>query len=247
MSRRLAVATAAVALLGALVSALALRPVSSSAVSAVSSPAAVGTAGPRTAAGSPYRFTTELSGKPLRWNPCLPIHWQFRAAGAPAGGRAAVTQAVARIAQASGTRWVFDGIVTSAPTSGWLPQTNDANRPVLIGWTDAAHSDLLRGRPASVIGMTRTAWFGLTTGTVTVASIQGAVIALNRAARLPATGPASWKTATLHELGHVMGLGHAGSSRELMYPVLQRSLNDLQPGDLRGLAKVGRPAGCISA
>ncbi len=247
MSRRLAVAAGALALLSALVPAVASRAGSGSAVASVSGPAAVVAAAPRSAAGALYRFTTVLSGKPIRWNPCLPIHWQFRAAGAPAGGRAVVTQAVARIAQATGTRWVFDGVVASAPTSAWLPQTSDAHRPVLIGWTDSAHSDLLRGQPGGVLGVTRTAWFGLSTGTVTIASIQGAVIALNRAARLPATGPASWRTATLHELGHAMGLDHAGSSAELMYPVLQRSLTDLQAGDLRGLAKVGRPAGCISA
>jgi hypothetical protein len=31
-----------------------------------------------------------------------------------------------------------------------------------------------------------------------------------------------------------------------MYPVLQRNVADLQSGDLQGLAKVGRPAGCLA-
>ena len=50
----------------------------------------------------------------------------------------------------------------------------------------------------------------------------------------------------LHELTHAMGLNHAGSSAQLMYPVLQRNLTDLQGGDLQGLSKVGRAAGCIT-
>ncbi len=209
-------------------------------------PDGVAAGAPRSAAGSPYRFTTLLSGQPVRWNPCTPIHWQFRAAGAPAGGRAVVTQAVARIARATGTQWVFDGVVTTAPSTAWLPDSLDNIRPVLIGWTDAAHSDLLRGQAARTLGVTRTAWFAVTTDGVTVASIRAAVVALDRRNRLPSNGPVSWKTVVLHELGHAVGLDHAGSSAELMYPVLQRSLSDLQRGDLQGLARVGRPAGCIS-
>jgi hypothetical protein len=43
-----------------------------------------------------------------------------------------------------------------------------------------------------------------------------------------------------------MGLDHAANSRQLLYPILQRGLTDLQSGDLQGLAKVGRQAGCVT-
>jgi hypothetical protein len=204
----------------------------------------VAAAAPRSATGTAYAFETVLRGKPVRWNPCAAIHWQFRGTGAPSGGKAVITSAVARIAQATGTRWVFDGVVTAAPTSGWLPTSEQTIRPVLIGWTDAAHSDLLRGQPKGVLGMTRTAWFGWTDNGAPQGAIRAAVIALDRTDSLPSTGPVSWKTVALHELGHAMGLDHAGSSRQLMYAVLQRNLADLQSGDLQGLSKVGRPAGC---
>jgi len=68
----------------------------------------------------------------------------------------------------------------------------------------------------------------------------------NMTDRLPLTGRSSWSAVTLHELGHAMGLAHAGSSRQLMYPVLQPSLTALQSGDLTGLARVGRGEGCIN-
>ena len=54
-----------------------------------------------------------------------------------------------------------------------------------------------------------------------------------------------WKAVPLHELGHVMGLDHAGTSRRLMYPVLLANLTDLQAGDLTGLSRLGRSAGCV--
>ena len=45
---------------------------------------------------------------------------------------------------------------------------------------------------------------------------------------------------------HAMGLDHAGSSKQLMYPVLSRTLTGLQAGDLEGLRRVGQAAGCTT-
>ncbi len=207
---------------------------------------AVAAAAPHVVYGSSYRISTILSGKAVRWNPCAAIHWQFRTADAPSWGLTLTRQAVARIAQVTGTRWVYDGAVSTAPSSAWLPHSPGGARPVLIGWTDGAHSDLLRGRASTVLAVTRTAWFGVVRNGVTTAAIKAAVIALDRSDRLPVTGGASWKAVLLHELGHAMGLDHAGSSAQLMYPVLQRNLPDLQSGDLLGLSKVGARLGCVN-
>jgi hypothetical protein len=198
-----------------------------------------------TAAGSPYSFTAVSQGRPIRWDPCTPIHWKYRSAGQVVGGFTQVVRAVARIARATGTTWVYDGAVSTAPTSAWLPTTTSSLPPVLIGWTTAAHSDLLRGQSPGVLGVTRTSWFSVTRGSTTTTAIRGAVLALNQSKHLPLTGPMSWYTVALHELSHAMGLGHASSARELMYPVIQPGLRDLQAGDLVGLARVGRSEGCI--
>jgi hypothetical protein len=51
----------------------------------------------------------------------------------------------------------------------------------------------------------------------------------------------------LHELGHAMGLGHVTDLRQQMYPTLRSaSPNGLAAGDLAGLARVGRGAGCVN-
>jgi len=48
----------------------------------------------------------------------------------------------------------------------------------------------------------------------------------------------------LHELGHVMGLGHAKQDGELMQPS-GGGVTGFGPGDLEGLRELGRSAGCL--
>ena len=141
---------------------------------------------------------------------------------------------------------MYDGTTTSTPTSAWLPKSDPAITPLLIGYTDAAHSDLLKGQPSAVAGMTRTLTFSypLATGRSTSA-IRAAVIALDRADRLPLTGASSWQAVLEHELGHAVGLAHAGSSAQLMHAVLPATAKDYQSGDRAGLTAVGAGAGCV--
>jgi len=199
-----------------------------------------------TSTTSLYKFSSYVGGKPVRWNPCAAIHWRFRTSGAPSGALTVVKSAVSAVSSATGIRWIYDGPTTSTPTSAWLPKSSVGIRPVLIGWTDGSHSDLLRGQPSAVLGMTRTAYFGITLNGVQVAATKAAVIALDRTNHLPLTGGLSWKTTLLHELAHAAGLAHVGNSHQLMYPVLQRTLYGLQSGDKAGLYKLGRSAGCIN-
>lgn len=198
------------------------------------------------ATGAAFTIGDMLNGTPIHWNPCAAIHWQFRATGAPVGGLTVIKQAVAQISTATGIRFAYDGTVSAVPNTAWLPKLSTDARPLLIGWGDSGSSDLLAGKPAGVLGVTRTAWFGLTRDGVSTAAIKAAVVVLDRTDRLPLTGPVSWRTVALHELSHAMGLDHAGSSKQLMYPVLSRTLTGLQSGDLEGLRQVGRAAGCTN-
>jgi predicted Zn-dependent protease len=43
-----------------------------------------------------------------------------------------------------------------------------------------------------------------------------------------------------HELGHVVGLDHVDDEQELMSPVIQSGVVTFGPGDLTGLAELGR-------
>jgi len=196
--------------------------------------------------GASYAVAAVVAGKPVRWNPCAAIHWRANVARGPVGGLDVLKAAVASVAYATGTTWVYDGQTTTTPTTAWLPTSPTVNKPVLIGWTDGTASDLLRGQAASVLGMTRTTWFGRVTATGTVAATRGAVVALDRTDRLPLRGADSWSAVALHELGHVMGLAHPHDSGELMNAVLPANLTSLQTGDRTGLRLLGRSSGCIS-
>lgn len=199
-----------------------------------------------TVGSTSYTFTTLLDGKPVRWDPCSPIRWTANVSQAPAGGLDVLKAAVARVAAVTGTTWQYVGTTTTKPTGAYLPTKAQATYPpVLLGWTDGASSDLLAGQTKSVLGMTRTAWFGvqLADGSK-VAATRAAVVALDRTDALPLKGSNSWSTVALHELGHVMGLGHVNDTTQLMASVLP-AVTDLQAGDQAGLQKVGVGAGCV--
>lgn len=246
MLRRISLLAAGLGLLAV------LAPTGSSAVAAPTvhwtEPDSFGTAATATTATTTasYKFSVIYNSKPVRWNPCQTIHWKFRSTGAPTGALRMVQSAVARVAYLTGTRWHYDGLTTAVPSSKWLPTSTTTIRPVLIGWTDYRYSDLLKGQAASVLGVTRTAYFRSTVNGVSVAATKAGVIALDRTNKLPLTGAVSWRSTMLHELAHLMGLDHVGTRSQMMYPVLQRTLTDLQWGDRTGLAKVGRSAGCIN-
>jgi hypothetical protein len=195
-----------------------------------------------------YRFSSLLDGQPVRWDPCTPIHWSSNTARGPVGGLDVLKASVARIAALTGTTWVYDGATAATPSTAYLPKTpTTANKPVLLGWTDGTSSDLLAGRPAAVLGMTRTVWFGTDDGRGhRVAATRAAVVALDRTDRLPLRGALSWSATTLHELGHVMGLDHPSDTRQLMSATLPAAATDLQTGDRTGLARIGRAAGCVT-
>jgi hypothetical protein len=246
-TRRAAITT--VCLLLAALAVLLLTGRSTVALSGTSGGPATGGVGYNAAASTrPYAFSSMLDGKPVRWNPCAPIRWTANLSGAPAGGLDVLKAAVSRVARFTGTRWVYVGPSPTVPTSAALAKRPAASYPpVLIGWTDAARSDLLRGQPRNVLGMTQTKWFGvqLPNGSK-VGATRSAVIALDRTDRLPLRGTTSWETVVRHELGHAMGLAHVANNRQLMTTVLPRGIADFQAGDRAGLNKLGRLAGCVT-
>jgi hypothetical protein len=198
-------------------------------------------------ASTSYAFTTVLDGAPVRFDPCAPIRWTANVSRGPAGGLDVLQAAVARVAALTGTTWQYVGTSTTTPSGRYLPTSPQVSYPpVLIGWTDGASSDLLAGQTAPVLGMTRTAWFGVQTPEgKKIAATRAAVVALDRTDALPLKGSNSWSTVALHELAHVMGLGHVGDRTQLMASVLP-AVTDLQAGDRAGLTKVGRAAGCVT-
>lgn len=195
------------------------------------------------AAGGAHAFTTlQADGvTPVAYDPCRPVHYVVNPAGAPAGSEPLIHAAVARIAEATGLRFVHDGasdepLLVDRPV--YQPDRyGDRWAPVLIGWATEEQEPALAG---DVVGQGGSAAVAL--GASPKVYVTGSVV-LDGPQLEPAlrrrNGPAVVEAIVLHELGHLVGLAHVDDSGELMYPEVQPELTELAPGDLTGLARLG--------
>ena len=206
-----------------------------------------------------FRFLGTLpNGAPFRWNPCQPIHYEVNLAHAPAPALADVREAVGRVSEATGIAFAYDGETVRTPDQqiGSAFQTTVPGHarwlPLLFAWVPHQHFDF-------IVDTHRAAAFGLPDrgdGDLSNTYVSG-VIAVDAGGPLPPgfAGRYSLGPVLMHELGHILGLAHVGSAHELMWspdvkgadevPDLHQS--DWGPGDLEGLAQLGRSAGCLPA
>jgi hypothetical protein len=203
-----------------------------------------------------FRFLRRRpDGEPVRWDPCVPLHFEVNLDGAPPRASRVIGQAVARVGAATGIRFVDDGTTrrTAAFTGSRDLADHEDGRiidyPLLISWV-----------PPRVFGAygnpNRYAAVGIPVrghGDDEWWYVSG-IIVINRGSPAPASF--SYRGAMgpllLHEWGHVVGLAHVRDGDQIMYsrdlvgadrdPSL--SLTDYAKGDLAGLAELGREAGC---
>lgn len=198
------------------------------------------------AASTSYRFLNVDLGKPVRWNPCQTVPWTFNPANAPAGGREAVQAAMAEIGRITGLSMEYVGDVDTVPNGSYLTQSWRAFKPMLIGWTTSSASDMLSSYGPGTIGVARVLWTGsYADDGSNRTQIASAAVALNAASRGATTGPGSWYTWTLHELGHAFGLAHVDDEQQIMNPVISSKLGSFGAGDTAGLRELGAGAGCL--
>ena len=57
----------------------------------------------------------------------------------------------------------------------------------------------------------------------------------------------TWGEVLMHELGHVIGLDHVGSAKQLMHDTVTARAARFGAGDLNGFRKVGDTFGCLVA
>lgn len=191
-----------------------------------------------------YRFIAKQTDgrSPVAYDPCRPIHYVIRAQGAPAGGEQIVKDAVARVSQATGLRFVYDGDTSETPSRRRSPyqpgKYGDRWAPVLISWLtadenpDFAAGVAGQGGSSSVDVPDRPSAY--VTGVLELDAGK-----LTSILKHPA-GQRAVRAVVLHELGHLVGLDHVTDASQLMYPQAQPGVTDFAAGDLTGLAALGR-------
>lgn len=186
-------------------------------------------------------------GVPTRWNPCQPIHYVVNDSLAPGGSLADVHEAVRRISAATGIAFVFEGTTDEEATiyrEIFQPDRYGKRwAPVLIAWADPGTSDIPFQRGDRVAA-------GVAVPRVPPTRIEDVYVsgwvAINADDPNPPGFdlPGEQGPVILHELGHLMGLGHVKTVGELMNPS-GGGVTDLGPGDREGLRELGKSGGCI--
>lgn len=178
------------------------------------------------------------SGRPVRWDPCRPIHYVIRSQGAPPGGEAAIRSSIELLQERTGLRFAFDGYTSEVPVQDrpTVQPERYGHRwaPVLVAWTDPAEYPAM----ASYAGLGGPdAISGRVPGRRRYVS---GVVLLNREYLDQAVtwtgGDQRLRAVVLHEFGHLAGLDHVDDPAQLMHPQPTAHHGGFAAGDRRGLA-----------
>ena len=202
-------------------------------------------------AGDPSAFVLldvdPQTGLPIRFNPCRPIHYVMNPTSAPPGAVQVVREVIPQVAAATGIEFVDDGTTDEVldvqvradgievrNRAAYQPDRYGADRwaPLIITWQPFGRNS---GGRAHVAGGG---------GAVRARTPQGGWVAVSGTVVMDAAQTRKiFRTATMHELGHVMGLDHVDDRSQVMSPSSKRTT--WGAGDLEGLRQLGRASGCL--
>jgi Matrixin len=201
------------------------------------------------AAGPGYSFEHKNpNGAPVRWNPCAPIKYETNFAAAPSYVPTEFETALAKLEAATGLRFVDEGT-----SSAFSPSGARATGPVLVVWASPEQTAQLKEIPNVPFGLQEAGRASVREDVDGISGhgqyVNAEVVFDADASRLPGGfGPGSVGVLFLHELGHLVGLGHVTNSAEIMNPVIVKTKTaEYGPGDLAGLRRLGMASGCLAA
>ena len=193
-------------------------------------------------------FVDVKSNTPVRFNPCEAIHYAINPALAPPSAIEDVRTAFEMTAETTGMEFVYDGTTNEVPTPerpSYQPDRYGRRwAPVLIGWTSGAPFSITSEvAGASAIGAG---------GSVFEYNEEGRPVYVTGLAAFdadadlrPGFGGQTWGQAMLHELGHIVGLGHVDDPASVMNPVIGLRAASWGGADRDGLWALGMGGACV--
>jgi hypothetical protein len=185
------------------------------------------------------------SGQPARYDPCHSIHYVVDRRAAPPTGISDLRRGMSEISAATGIRFAFDGATTEIPRRDRHPyQPHRYGRgwaPVLITWVPP---EVMLVPDDQAVGAAGSSFFANDQGLAVY--VTGTITFNSQARLLPGFDLGdSWGDVILHELGHLVGLAHVSDRTQVMNPDVTGGEARLGAGDLEGLRRLGRSAGCL--
>lgn len=188
-----------------------------------------------------YTFMQHQPGDPetpVTYSPCEPIRIEINPEGVDDedAARDVVLGAMDRVSEATGLRLEYVGDTSDRPR--WRSANRPVlggDRPVLISFATSDEVSELEGEVAGLGGSASVQRNGVrryVSGQVTLDADTFDNLLERR------SGDQVARAITLHELGHLVGLGHVDDPSELMNAQSAGRL-DFGPGDRRGLAELG--------
>ncbi len=197
-------------------------------------------------AGNPAAWTRIAPGYKVQFNACAPVRWRFNPHGAPLGAKAEVKAAFKQLSAATGIRFVNAGKTRAIPGSNRHPWPGNTN--MVVAWARPSQTKWdLHGNVIGRGGQINTAYARTAKGKRAYQITRSGLV-LDSTFPAPAgfVGPNARGSIIVHELGHVVGLGHTTDNNQQMYPSAENVWNGVyQAGDLNGMRHVGLMTGCL--